>query len=64
MQTRIAREEAGGVLSVDLSAIAANWQVLRSRASKARCSAVVKADGYGLRTLVIEALASEIFRSR
>jgi alanine racemase len=48
MQTRIAREEAGGVLTVDLSAIAANWQVLRSRASKARCSAVVKADGYGL----------------
>jgi hypothetical protein len=24
----------------------------------------VKADGYGLRTLVLEALASEIFRSR
>ncbi|MBL9211114.1 MAG: DUF1585 domain-containing protein, partial [Opitutaceae bacterium] len=26
--------------------------------------AAVKADGYGLRTLVVEALASEIFRSR
>lgn len=48
MQTSINREEAGGVLTIDLGAIAANWQALRSRAAPARCSAVVKADGYGL----------------
>jgi alanine racemase len=39
--------EAGGVLSVDVSAIEANWRMLVSRVSPAECSAVVKADAYG-----------------
>ncbi|MCC6948626.1 MAG: alanine racemase [Bradyrhizobiaceae bacterium] len=40
--------EAGGQLTVDLGALAANWRELKRRAAPARCSAVVKADGYGL----------------
>jgi alanine racemase len=42
------REEAGGLLTIDLGALAANWRELRKRAGNARCSAVIKADGYGL----------------
>ncbi len=41
-------ERAGAVLTIDLAAIAANWQQLRDRAHPADCAAVVKADGYGL----------------
>lgn len=41
-------EEAGGVLTIDLQAIAANWRQLRDRAAPARCAAVVKADAYGV----------------
>ena len=40
--------EAGGQLTIDLRALAANWRELKRRASPARCSAVIKADGYGL----------------
>ena len=40
--------EAGGQLTIDLGALAANWRELKRRASPARCSAVIKADGYGL----------------
>lgn len=40
--------EAGGVLTIDLAAIAANWRALSERAAPAECGAVVKADGYGL----------------
>ena len=39
---------AGGVLTIDLDAIAANWRTLRDTASPAICAAVIKADGYGL----------------
>jgi alanine racemase len=39
--------EAGGVLSIDLSALIANWRELGARAAPAECGAVVKADGYG-----------------
>ena len=39
---------AGGILSIDLDAIAANYRLLRDRAAPAFCAAVVKADGYGL----------------
>jgi alanine racemase len=39
--------EAGGILTIDLSAIVANWRALRDRAAPAQCAAVVKADGYG-----------------
>src|SRR5439155_21659054 len=39
--------EAGGMVSIDLSALVANWRELGSRAAPAECAAVVKADGYG-----------------
>src|SRR6478609_8889312 len=39
--------EAGGILTVDLAAIEANWKALARRAMPAECSAVIKADGYG-----------------
>jgi alanine racemase len=39
--------EAGGILTIDLAAIVANWRALASRASRAECAAVVKADAYG-----------------
>jgi alanine racemase len=39
--------EAGGVLTIDLAAIEANWKALARRAMPAECSAVIKADGYG-----------------
>ena len=39
---------AGGVLRIDLDAIAANYRNLRARLAGATCGAVVKADGYGL----------------
>jgi len=42
-----AEAEAGGILTIDLGAIAANWRALRARAAPAQCAAVVKADGYG-----------------
>ncbi|HEY1309950.1 MAG TPA: alanine racemase [Pseudolabrys sp.] len=39
--------EAGGILTVDLSAIEANWRALGRRAMPTECAAVIKADGYG-----------------
>src|SRR5947209_6353117 len=39
--------EAGGILTIDLAAIVANWRALGQRAAPAKCAAVVKADGYG-----------------
>jgi alanine racemase len=42
-----AESEAGGILTIDLAAIVANWRALGSRAAPAKCAAVVKADGYG-----------------
>src|SRR5450759_1698519 len=39
--------QAGGILTVDLAAIEANWRSLRHRAMPAECAAVIKADGYG-----------------
>jgi alanine racemase len=39
--------EAGGVLTIDLDALAANWRSLAERAGSAECAAVVKADAYG-----------------
>jgi alanine racemase len=41
-------EEAAGVLTVDLGALTANWLDLKKRGGAARCSAVVKADAYGI----------------
>jgi alanine racemase len=39
--------EAGGVLTVDLTAIAANWKRLAGMTVPVECAAVVKADAYG-----------------
>ncbi len=40
--------QAGGTLTIDLGALAANWQALRRRATPSECAAVVKANAYGL----------------
>ncbi len=49
MPTTIALDEAayGATLTIDLRAIAANWRTMSSRAGKAECGAVIKADAYG-----------------
>ena len=39
--------EAGGILTVDLGAIAANWNALAGMTVPVECAAVVKGDGYG-----------------
>lgn len=39
--------ETGGVLTIDLEAIAANWRALADHVEPAECAAVVKADAYG-----------------
>jgi alanine racemase len=39
--------EAGGVLTIDLAAIEANWRKLASITVPVECAAVVKADAYG-----------------
>ena len=53
--------EAGGVLTINLSAISANWIALGRQAMPAECAAVVKADGYGCG---IEAVARSLNRTR
>src|SRR5690349_14459130 len=52
--------EAGGILTVDLTAIEANWRALARRATPAECAAVVKADGYGCG---LEPVASALARA-
>ena len=42
-----AETEAGGLLTIDLSALRANWRELGRAAMPVECAAVVKADGYG-----------------
>jgi alanine racemase len=39
--------QAGGILTVDLLALEANWRALSRRATPSECAAVIKADGYG-----------------
>ena len=41
-------DQAGGLLTIDLDALAANWRTLRDHARGAECAAVIKADGYGI----------------
>jgi alanine racemase len=41
-------DRAGAVLDIDLGAIAANWRLLAARVATAKCTAVVKANAYGL----------------
>jgi len=46
-----ARDEGSGdtaILTIDLDAVAANYRLLCDLAAPAECSAVVKADAYGL----------------
>jgi alanine racemase len=43
-----AMPETGGTLTIDLSAIGANWRALARRLVTAECGAVVKANAYGL----------------
>ncbi|WP_244470212.1 alanine racemase [Microvirga vignae] len=45
--SRIPKETAGGLLHIDLSALASNWRTLRDNAGGAEAAAVVKADAYG-----------------
>lgn len=45
--SRLPPETAGGLLHIDLSALASNWRTLRDNAGSAEASAVVKADAYG-----------------
>src|ERR1700678_1953325 len=40
--------ETGGTLTVDLDAVEANWRALAHRLLTVECSAVVKANAYGL----------------
>jgi alanine racemase len=46
--TFVTERGAGGVLTVDLAAVAANWRDCAARAKPAECAAVIKADAYGL----------------
>src|SRR5687768_15844318 len=39
---------AGGRMTVDLGALAGNWEALAGRADRAATAAVVKGDGYGI----------------
>ncbi|MFN3657923.1 MAG: alanine racemase [Pseudolabrys sp.] len=39
--------EAGGVLTVDLSAVEANWRALGRRVTPSECAAVIKGNAYG-----------------
>ena len=41
-------DEAGGILTIDLAAIEANWKKLAGTTIPVECAAVVKADAYGL----------------
>lgn len=41
-------ELSGGILSIDLRALAENWKFLAEKAAPATCAATVKANGYGL----------------
>ncbi len=52
--------ETGGVLTIDLSAIEANWRALSDRVSPAECAAVVKADAYGCGIEPVSALLAEV----
>jgi alanine racemase len=45
--TGIPPAQSGGLLAIDLGAIAANWRLLRDLAAGAETGAVVKADAYG-----------------
>jgi len=58
--TFVSERGAGGVLTVDLNAIVANWRDCDKRAGNAVCAAVIKADAYGLG---IEAVAAALAKA-
>ena len=43
----VPEQMAGGILHIDLDALAANWRILRDRSGSAETAAVVKANAYG-----------------
>lgn len=52
-------DQAGGVLTVDLDAIASNWRTLKARVAPVEVAAVVKANAYGVGvTPVVRALGA------
>jgi alanine racemase len=51
--------EAGGILKIDLAAIASNWELLAKR-TDAECAAVVRADAYGCGIDPVTAALKEI----
>ena len=51
-------ESHGARLTIDVGALVDNWRTVRKLSSPARCSAVVKADGYGLGT---EAVSTALY---
>ena len=53
-------DEAGGVLTIDLPAIEANWRTLRSFSTPAECGAVIKGDGYGCG---LEPVAAQLYHA-
>jgi len=52
--------QSGGILTIDLAAIEANWRALSRRATPSECAAVIKADGYGCG---LEHVARKLFRA-
>jgi alanine racemase len=52
--------EAGGILTVDLSALVANWRALSRRAMPSECAGVIKANAYGCG---LEAVATALARA-
>ena len=51
---------SSAVLTIDLSALRANWRLLADRVAPAECAAVVKADAYGIGLVpALRALAAE-----
>jgi alanine racemase len=46
--TFVTERGVGGVLTIDLGALQANWRDCAARAKPAECAAVIKADAYGL----------------
>src|SRR5215510_9961870 len=59
-ETAAPADSAGGVLTIDLGAIEANWRKLAGMTVPVECAAVVKADGYGLG---LEAVAGRLSRA-
>jgi alanine racemase len=53
-------QEAGGVLTIDLDALRANYRMLAAKVVPGECAAVVKADAYGLG---LEQVAATLIRA-